>query len=664
MVFATGHPQSRQDAEKVIAVAMSRRGVLARFTVVLLVLVATALGGATPASAHPTLLFTDPPADTAVPTSPRVISLVFGEAVTVGPHAVAVLDSDGRPVPMGPASTARDGKVVTARPTGVFQPGTYVVRWQVTGSDGDLVDEEFRFAVGTAISGAGTTSGAQPVSWDDAALRWLLFAGLTIALGGVIGERFTTSARVEKPDLRRLQSWVLPGALLGLAGVVGLAALLVTDTASVSTLWQARVGQLLLAESLGLAMASGLAVVRCRRIRAWVVLPLAAVAVAEGLRSHANVAAPGWGALLTGAHLAAVAVWVGALLHVVRAALAWRREPPAVRWVLSGYVRLAAWVFVIVIGTGTITALVLVPLSAVLSTTYGLVLLIKLALVALAAGVALTARRALRHHDRLDQVRTLARVESSVLVGVLAVSAVLVSTPPASNQQLTPPPPRGPVVPLGALAGQVGVSASASEGQLVVRLTTPRRGDYYAPQPPPDYTLSGQVSAERSGITVLKFRGCGEGCFVSIVGWRDGDNVLTLHVDASSWRGGTVSLLIPWPAQPGADELTRAVAALRTANRITVYETVTSDTTTGAGALQRLDLKGSFFVSQEPYASGTAPIVVRISQGDQPVRLALGYPAAAINVALTLDKDGRISTETLTDRAHLIHRRFVYSDHG
>jgi hypothetical protein len=54
----------------------------------------------------------------------------------------------------------------------------------------------------------------------------------------VIGERFTTSARAEKPDLPPLRSWILSGALLGLAGVVVLAALLVTDTAAVSILWQ------------------------------------------------------------------------------------------------------------------------------------------------------------------------------------------------------------------------------------------------------------------------------------------------------------------------------------------------------------------------------------------------------------------------------------------
>jgi copper transport protein len=145
--------------------------------------------------------------------------------------------------------------------------------------------------------------------------------------------------------------------------------------------------------------------------------------------------------------------------------------------------------------------------------------------------------------------------------------------------------------------------------------------------------------------------------------WHDGDNVLTLRVAAPSWRGGTVSLLVPWPSQPGAEDLTRAVQALRATDRVTVYETVTSDTTTAAPIPEQLDVNGAWFVTQEPYAAGTAPITVRISHNDQPVRLALGYPAASVNVALSLDKQGRIAEETLTDPTHLVHRRFVYPDH-
>jgi copper transport protein len=269
------------------------------------------------------------------------------------------------------------------------------------------------------------------------------------------------------------------------------------------------------------------------------VVPLAVVVVAEGWRSHANTSAPGWGTLLTGVHLAAVAVWVGALAHVARAVLAWRRERPAVRWVLAGYVRLAAWMFALVVATGITSALLLVPLTALLTTTYGQVLLIKLAVVALAAGLALAARLALRRRDRLDRVRVLTRVESTVLIGVLGLSAVLVPTPPATNQQPGPPPPHGPVVQVGTLAGQVGVTAQASDRQLVIRLTTPRRGDYYAPQGVQDFTLSGQLTGERQESVPLTFDGCGDGCFVSTMDWKQGDNVLSLRAgSASAARGG------------------------------------------------------------------------------------------------------------------------------
>jgi copper transport protein len=105
------------------------------------------------------------------------------------------------------------------------------------------------------------------------------------------------------------------------------------------------------------------------------------------------------------------------------------------------------------------------------------------------------------------------------------------------------------------------------------------------------------------------------------------------------------------------------VQALRAVDHLTVYETVTSDTTTALPEPAQLELTGQFFVSQEPYAAGSAPLAARISRDGQPVRLALGYPAAATTVALTLDGRGRISEETLTDDTHLIHRRFVYPDH-
>ena len=49
--------------------------------------------GAGTASAHPTLLVTDPAGQSAVDTSPALITLVFNESVTFGRGAIVLLDA-------------------------------------------------------------------------------------------------------------------------------------------------------------------------------------------------------------------------------------------------------------------------------------------------------------------------------------------------------------------------------------------------------------------------------------------------------------------------------------------------------------------------------------------------------------------------------------------
>ncbi|AWK76760.1 copper resistance protein CopC (plasmid) [Rhodococcus oxybenzonivorans] len=635
---------------------------LLRGLVLVLASLALTVAGAGVAGAHPTLLFTDPGPDTAVSAPPQSITLMFNEPVTPGAPAIVVTDSDGRTAAMGVAETARDGRVLTARPAEALAPGTYTVRWQVTGADGDLVEQDFRFAVGLTLTGAASAGDGGSTSWRDAALRWLLFLGLALAFGGLIADRVTAAARRENPALPVVRSPVPVGALLGLAGVLGLGAALAASAGTVSVLWQERAGLVVLTEAAGLVLAAALA---STGRRGWAAVPLVLVIAAEGVRSHANLASPGWGGALTAIHLAAAAIWVGALLHTARAVLAWWSERAAVRWVLAGYTRLAVWTFLMVVATGTVSAVLLIPVSDLLSTPYGQVLVVKLALVAAAAAAALTARSSLRRPERLPTVRNRIRAESVLLIAVLAASAALVSTTPADNSpQPGPPPPVGPVLPLGTLAGQVGVSVAASDGQLVVRLSTPRRGDYYAPEPGQDFTLSGRIAAADGGDSTLALRGCGPGCFVAPAAWQGGDNLLTLVAAAAGWQGGTVSLLVPWPTTPGGADLARAVAATRAETDLTVYESVTSDTTTAAPEPQRLDLPADFFLAQEPYADGTAPLAVRLPHQDGTVRLALGYPAAGMNVLLTLDAAGRISEETLTDTKHLVTRRFLYPESG
>jgi copper transport protein len=631
-----------------------RRWLIAGVVAPLLLLIGP---GAGIAGAHPTLLFTEPAAQGAVAASPQLITLLFNEQVTIGERAIVLLDQAGREVPIGAAALAREGRFVTARPGRVLELGTYTVRWRVTGADGDQVEQEFRFAVGLALTEGAAAGSADEPAWGEAALRWLLFAGMAIAVGGLVAQRFTATARAQRPTLPPLRSWAPAGILVALVGVVGLIALRVVGAHSVSAAWDGRAALVLLAEAAGLLAALAMAMAKAGR---WALVPLAVVVAAEGIRSHAHTAAGAWGGVLTGVHLAAVTIWVGALPHTVRAIIAWRPVPAAVRWVLISYLRLALWTYLVVVATGVASALVVIPLSQLTSATYGRVLLIKLALVATASAAALTARLIHRNDRRAPLLRRVMAAESGVLIVVLVASAALVSTPtPTGSASVSiAPQPRGPSVPLGALAGQVGISVTASDGLLVVRMSTPRRGDYYAPQPDQPFTLATSL-----GDNVLTLTGCGNGCFYARPTWRDGDNVLTLRAAASGWVGGDTALIVSWPPRPGADDLAAAVAATRGAGVLTVYETVTSNTAVAAPAPDRLDTDAGFFLSQEPYADGTAPITARTSPPGSPVRLALGYPAASIDVELTLDDRGRIASEKLTDAKHLVTRRIVYPDH-
>ncbi len=218
--------------------------------------------------AHPKLLFTKPAAQTAVASSPQLITLLFNEPVTIGESAIV---QAGREVPTGPVAVAREGHFVTAQPSRALKPGTYTVRWRVTGSDGDgdQVEQEFRFAVGLTLAAA-TGAGAQErPAWGDAALRWMLFAGLAVAVGGLIAQRSTATARAEQPALPPVRSWAPAGLIVALAGVLGLMALRGSDAGTVAALWDGRAGLVLLAEAAGLLAALAMVKLRGWGLRHW-----------------------------------------------------------------------------------------------------------------------------------------------------------------------------------------------------------------------------------------------------------------------------------------------------------------------------------------------------------------------------------------------------------
>jgi copper transport protein len=285
--------------------------------------------------------------------------------------------------------------------------------------------------------GAAGTPFSAPALWLTGLERGLMLAGLATALGGLAGRGLSRQYKGERPA-RLPAPWALRGSLLGLAAS---AALLVTAAAGPGI--AARLAQppppglpsggtaeIAAVEAALFALTA--VAVRLRRPGVAATL-LSGVVVAEGIRSHPEGVIPVAGAFVSYCHLFPALLWAGMLFYALRAAYAWRDYPVAAQGIVRLYATAAAWLFAVVLATGVISAVVLVPPGSLVTTAYGLFLLAKALIVIFAAGLALAGRQWLRRHPQPGAGPALAtRLEAGALGAVLFVTGILtVLTPPA-----------------------------------------------------------------------------------------------------------------------------------------------------------------------------------------------------------------------------------------
>jgi len=403
------------------------------------------------------------------------------------------------------------------------------------------------------------------------------------------------------------------------------------------------------------------------------VAPLVAVVAAEGLRAHPHASSPVLGTVLTVVHLLAAAVWIGSLVQVLRVARAWRGHRGPTRLLVYGYARLALVLVLVVIATGTAAAVLVLPSpTALLTSTYGRILIGKLAAVGAALALAVLARRRLWRSVRRPTLSPLSRATRSELLAVatvLALTAVLVSAAPPAAVTATlpaPPPPVGLVVPAGTLAGQVTVLAAASQARLVLRLGVPGADamgtdttDTSSPQSHvPDYQVGAELTVTGRSPQAVTLQGCGPGCFTAPADWQPGTNHLHLDISAGPWHAGAAELDVPWPPSSGTDQLASVVAAMRSAGPVMVHEAVNGDYDGNPGTDYVLRMSGDEFVTTEPYTTGGGtPVLLGDSAGITHLRMS--FPQGYV-LDLIADKDGRIVHEVTVTPNHLITRTFDY----
>lgn len=448
--------------------------------------------------AHGALKSSVPAAGAHLERVPREIRLTFNENAELAFTRIAVVRADGRPIAVGPVTIPKDSpRVAVATISEVLVPGVYTVQWQFGGRDGHPVRDTFKFTVApaTRIDTPGSNPSAQaapdtasphhpPASIPDhpepgafdagsppfAFVRWLTFLG-AFGIVGAVTFRYAVigrmNARGSNAGLALLEPALSRAAAIGLAAAVllliasvarlyaqsvamhGVEGALDAGTVGsmiVMTLW----GQAWMLQAFAaIAAAAGFMTVRRGRFAGWAAVAVAAIAVALSLSLSGHApASPRWSGLAIASdalHLIGAAGWLGSLFFVVAAGIAAsRRLGPeqrgaAVADLVSSFSP-TALVFGGLAGlTGVFAAwLHLERVSALWTSDYGRILLVKLVVLAVVAGTGtynwLRVRPALGDELGAQRIRRSASLEILVAAVVLAITAVLVATAtPASG---------------------------------------------------------------------------------------------------------------------------------------------------------------------------------------------------------------------------------------
>ncbi len=457
------------------------------------------LAGA-PASAHATLVSSDPAEGEVLTGAPDVVTLTFDEPVSVVEDGIRAYDAVGDPLDLDAA--ARD-EVVTADLPGDLADGTYVVTWRVVSSDGHPIAGSLTFHVG-APSETVTPPHDGPATGDSAMrvvasvvqstsyVALLLAGGLTIFLSWTSrGVRLHDAVRRR---LLRLQRGSAVAAILVAAiGVLvsgayqrGAGARGLLETASLDPSLVGDDLTVLVLQVIGL----GLAVLLTGRPAPSLAGDLgAALAVwSPAVVGHTRAYEPVSLLVLTDAlHLSAGAVWLGGLvgLALVLPSLAGREREGAL--VLSRFSTVAAGLLLVVAGAGTLLGWrILGSWSGLFDTGYGRLLLVKVGIALVVAAAAAWNRFRLLpqvtggpHEARRRATYAVRRVvvlEAGLLVGLLGVTGFLVEQPPGGEPVAAAPTAASDVA--QAVAGNLKVLAvlDATPGrqrQLMVQVQDP-----------------------------------------------------------------------------------------------------------------------------------------------------------------------------------------------
>jgi copper transport protein len=450
---------------------VSRRG----RTAVAVTAGALALAVPATASAHAYLVRTVPAASVTLNTSPPVVALTFDEAVEPRFAVISVTDVDAHAEAAAPLRRSAADPNTLVMPLKRLAQGWYLVYWRAISVDGHPVQGAFTFAVGPnpgpapqfRVPHLTQTATSTPLLLA----RFAVFLTVMISVGLFVLRMLIARPLVRRVDgttLRALEVAFVVAAVLSIAAVpVYLEESTAIDSlrsffafGDVLPLWRTTAfnrGYFDMWICLMLFCVAGWVAIwvdrpeRPRRTVASILALAGALAAAAavlsfpGAAGHAAQTSPrALSVLLDWAHLASGSLWLGGLVGLL---VLWWSLPAARRVAglavcVPRFSNVAFVSVLVLVATGTGAAIFHLPvLSALWQTSYGKVILIKVAI--LAATMPLAAVNLLRNKPGLAEparaegaarlLRRLVRSEALLVAGAVFAAALLSS--------LAPPPP-------------------------------------------------------------------------------------------------------------------------------------------------------------------------------------------------------------------------------
>lgn len=526
-----------------------------------------ALAVASPAAAHATLLSNDPADGALLADAPESVTLTFNEAVQVRPDGIQVLDAAGTPVESSARSV--DSTVVIDLPAqladGTYVVSWRVISADshpVVGGFSFSIGAPSAGSVAIPVSEPDTALQVlRPVT------EALLYIGVLGSVGlAVFGLAFlrgpvfqpgpavagSAAAPWAGPLRRRQNRLIRIFAAVALAALVAMPPVTAAwqDAADITALASAAPWRTGYSSDLGLAAAlaaAGVIVVlagvvpagahpgRWRRPAAVAVFAGAGLALgALMVVGHTRSFGPVW--LVLGSdllHLVTAAVWIGGILGLGQ--LLSRRtdpvphpgpvpadgsastdDPPAATGagpaatdragVVVGFSQVAAFLVAVLAVAGVLLGWRIIgSWSALFGTTYGQVLLAKVATVAVLVAIAAWNRYRLvprtakpdTEAAALRSLRRTVRVEAALLVAVLAATGVLVTRDPTSRPGGAEPPAEtaaGPAIVVEDALGDARVQIRITPGGTGINALElalfDSAGQPLEPQAPPTVTVT------------------------------------------------------------------------------------------------------------------------------------------------------------------------------